>query len=335
MAITNAWPDATNTGVSAGVTLTPSGGMEINTPGAVISGLDITGMVVINAPNVTLKDCKISGDGWTVVRVASGITGAVIENCDINGMGTGGQGITGQGTFLNNNIHGCGDGIGVGGDNTVIQNNYIHDMQGTSDSHFDGIQADGDLSNLTISHNTVINEHTQTGAIMLDNYWGPIDNVKIDNNLLVGGGYTTYLNEVANGQPGGGAVTNVSYTNNHIGGGYWGDLDLRTELGHVPVMSGNVDDGKALALTLNTSANSGTDTGGTAPTAPAAPAAPPSSRRSRPIVAPLATRSPTTMPLSSRDLLLPAARSRSTTVRPKLARRARTRAAIGTTSQRS
>ncbi|WP_247443973.1 Ig-like domain-containing protein [Bradyrhizobium sp. 197] len=248
--------------------------MEINTPGAVISGLDITGMVVINAPNVTLKDCKISGDGWTVVRVASGITGAVIENCDINGMGTGGQGITGQGTFLNNNIHGCGDGIGVGGDNTVIQNNYIHDMQGTSDSHFDGIQADGDLSNLTISHNTVINEHTQTGAIMLDNYWGPIDNVKIDNNLLVGGGYTTYLNEVANGQPGGGAVTNVSYTNNHIGGGYWGDLDLRTELGHVPVMSGNVDDGKALALTLNTSANSGTDTGGTAPTAPAAPAAP-------------------------------------------------------------
>ncbi|MCS3759025.1 Ig-like domain-containing protein [Bradyrhizobium centrosematis] len=245
--------------------------MTINTPGAVISGLEITGMVVINAPNVTLKDCKISGDGWTVVRVADGITGAVIENCDINGMGSGGQGITGQGTFLNNNIHGTADGIGVSGDNTVIQNNYIHDMQGTSDSHFDGIQADGGFSNLTISHNTIINEHTQTGVIMLDNYWGPIDNVKIDNNLLVGGGYTAYLNEVANGQPGGGAVTNVSYTNNHVGGGYWGDMDLRTELGHVPVISGNVSDGVALAATLNTSANSGTNTGGTAPAAPAAP----------------------------------------------------------------
>ncbi|WP_247370085.1 MULTISPECIES: Ig-like domain-containing protein [unclassified Bradyrhizobium] len=245
--------------------------MTINTPGAVISGLEITGMVVINAPNVTLKDCKISGDGWTVVRVADGITGAVIENCDINGMASGGQGITGQGTFLNNNIHGCADGIGVSGDNTAIQNNYIHDMQGTSDSHFDGIQADGGFSNLTISHNTVINEHTQTGVIMLDNYWGPIDNVKIDNNLLVGGGYTAYLNEVANGQPGGGSVTNVSYTNNHVGGGYWGDMDLRTELGHVPVISGNVNDGVALASTLNTSANSGTNTGGTAPAAPSAP----------------------------------------------------------------
>ncbi len=50
---------------------------------------------------------------------------------------------------------------------------------------------------------------------MLDNYWGPIDQVKIDNNLLVGGGYTVYLDEVAQGQPGGGPVTNVSFTNNH------------------------------------------------------------------------------------------------------------------------
>jgi hypothetical protein len=172
-------------------------------------------------------------------------------------MGGGGQGIAGQGTFLNNNIHGAADGIAVNGDNTVIQNNYIHDMQGTSGSHFDAIQADGGFSNLLISHNTIINQQIQTSAIMLDNYWGPIDSVKIDNNLLIGGGYTTYINEMASGQPGGGTVTNVSYTNNHVGGGYFGDLNLRMELGDNVVMSGNVSDGKALLATLNTPANTG------------------------------------------------------------------------------
>ena len=70
-----------------------------------------------------------------------GVTGVTVENCDINAMSGGGQGIAGQGTFLNNNIHGAADGIAVNGDNTVIQNNYIHDMQGTSGSHFDAIQA--------------------------------------------------------------------------------------------------------------------------------------------------------------------------------------------------
>ncbi|MBR0906454.1 hypothetical protein JQ588_27720 [Bradyrhizobium liaoningense] len=185
-------------------------------------------------------------------------------------MGSGGQGIAGAGTFVNNNIHGTADGIGVGGDNTVIENNYIHDMRGTSGSHFDAIQADGGFSNLTISHNTIINEQIQTSAIMLDNYWGSISNVKIDNNLLIGGGYTVYINEIANGQPGGGKVTGVSYTNNHVGGGYFGDLNLRMELGSSIVQSGNVNDGLALKAILNTSANTGSGTGGGS-TAPGVP----------------------------------------------------------------
>ena len=263
------WADATNTGVQAGVTLTPyNGNLVINTPGAVISGLDIHGTVVINAPNVTLVNCKVTSSSFYVVQVASGVTGVTVQNCDIDGQSGGGQGIAGAGTFLNNDIRGCADGIGVGGDNTVIENNYIHDMKGTSGSHFDGIQADGGFSNLVIRHNTVINENIQTSAIMLDNYWGAIDNVTIDNNLLIGGGYTVYINEIASGQPGGGTVTDVSYTNNHIGGGYFGNLNLRMELGNTVVQSGNVNDGLTLKAILNTSANTGNDTGSPAPGAP-------------------------------------------------------------------
>ena len=53
------WPDATNTGVPAGTTLTPHvGDLTISTPGAVVSGLDITGSVLITASNVTLVNCQ-------------------------------------------------------------------------------------------------------------------------------------------------------------------------------------------------------------------------------------------------------------------------------------
>jgi hypothetical protein len=212
----------------------------IDTPGAIIEGLDIKGSVIINAPNVTLKNCKVTNSGNNVVLIKPGVTGALVKNCEIDNLSAGGQCIAGQGTFLHNNIHDCADGIDVRGDNTLIQGNFIHRMNGTADSHLDGIQADGGFSNLTINHNTVINEQNQTSAVMLDNYWGPIDTVAITNNLLVGGGYTVYINEVAKGQAGGGPVTNVTVANNRIGRGYWGTLDVRSELGHVPIVSGNV-----------------------------------------------------------------------------------------------
>ncbi|MGY3034422.1 hypothetical protein ACVIIV_003592 [Bradyrhizobium sp. USDA 4354] len=266
MATTTAWPDATNTGVSAGVTLTPYyGDLVINTAGAVISGLDIHGSVYINAPNVTLENCKVTTDAFYAVRVATGVTGAVIQHNEINGVGSGNDGdygIMGQGTFIANNIYNVENGIGVDGGNTLIQDNYIHDMIASGSPHYDGISIDGNNYDITIRHNTVINDHTQTAAIMIDNYFGPVSNVVVDNNLLYGGGYNIYSSAQFNG----GSVTGVSITNNHMGGGYWGPTAFT---GNSPVYTGNVDDSASLISTLNTSANSGS--GSTAPTAPDAP----------------------------------------------------------------
>ena len=92
------YPDATTTGVPPGVTLNPyNGDITINTPGTVISGLKITGTVYINADNVTIKDCSITSTGYNVVNIKSGVSGAVVENCEINGTGNGPQGQTGIG----------------------------------------------------------------------------------------------------------------------------------------------------------------------------------------------------------------------------------------------
>ncbi|WP_345946590.1 Ig-like domain-containing protein [Bradyrhizobium sp. 150] len=261
---TTGWPDATNTGVPAGVTLTPSGDLVITQAGTVISGLNISGTVYINAPNVTIENCKITAASFAVVQIKQGVTGAVVQNCEINGVGSnndGSNGISGQGTFTGNNIYNVENGINVQGSSTIT-GNYIHDLKASGSPHYDGIQVDGGVSNVTISHNTVINDYSQTSAVMVDNYFGPISNVSVSNNLLVGGGFTVYSDAQFNG----GSITGVSFTNNHMGSGYWGVTDFNL---NSPTYTGNVNDGATLASALNTSANQGPTTSPSpAPSAP-------------------------------------------------------------------
>jgi hypothetical protein len=219
----------------------------------VISGLDIKGTVYINAPNVTIENCKITGSTDVgVVQIASGVTGTTVKNCTINGTGSnndGSHGINGQGTFIGNDISGVENGLNVTGPST-IQDNYIHGLKASGSPHYDGIQIDGGVSNVSISHNTVVNDHDQTAAIMIDNYFGPISNIKVDNNILSGGGYTVY----SDGQFSGGSISGVSFTNNHMESGQYG---VTAFTGNSPTYTGNVNDGASLVQTLNTSANVG------------------------------------------------------------------------------
>ena len=115
--------------------------------------------------------------------------------------------------------------LGVRETAPFIQDNYIHDLKATQAPHYDGIQLDGGVSNVIIRHNTVINDYGQTSAVMIDNYFGPISNITVDNNLLVGGGYTIYVD----GQFNGGSITGVSITNNHMGQGYLGNHRLQQD----------------------------------------------------------------------------------------------------------
>lgn len=235
---TSAWPDATNTGVPVGTTLTNSGSITTTAIGQVIDAKNVSGMITVEHNNVTVKRCKVTGSNYYQIYIKENVTGCIVEYCEIDNKSSGGQGINGQGTFRRNNIHHCSDGINVAGDNTLIEDNFIHNSAGTADSHIDAIQADGGFKNLTIRHNTIINENSQTAGIMLDNYWGPIDNVLIENNVVKGGGFTIYLNE-ANDQAD--KVTNVRVLNNRLGKGYWGYFDVRANAGFVPTLSGNVD----------------------------------------------------------------------------------------------
>ena len=236
------FPNATNTGVPAGVTLTPYyGDLVINTPGAVIEGLDIHGQVTINASNVTLKNCKVTDSGYWVVRVMPDASGVIVQDCEINGTGTnndGQHGILGVGTFLRNNIYNCENGITIGGNaSTLIQDNYIHDLKASGAPHFDGVQLDGGNSNVTIRHNTIIVGTDAVSAVMINNYFGPISNIIVDNNQLVGGQYTVYSDGSLNRY----SITGVQLTNNDMRKGNYGYWLVRNNA-QSPVFFGNVDD---------------------------------------------------------------------------------------------
>jgi Big-like domain-containing protein len=226
----SSFPDASTTGVRDGVTLKASGGMVINTAGAVISGLDITGNVVITAPNVTLVDCKVTGN------ISLESTGAVIQYCDVVGQNTtdtidiNPNGVNGQGantTIANCDISGSENGIWLEANGAVIKNNYIHNLfsnNGNPDPHIDGIQVPGanigaaQTSNAVISGNNIdLDVSTANSCLALDD----VNNFNINNNRFNGGSYVVYFgSDEPNGSTGNQLVNNVfaQYTYGYVAG---------------------------------------------------------------------------------------------------------------------
>ena len=238
------YPDATTTGVPAGTALTAfNGTLTLSTNGQVVSGLNITGNVVITASNVTLQRSRITGGDWNIIQVSGSATNVTIQDVEINGKGSveGANGIYGTATVLRTNIYGVENGI-VPDSNSVIRDNYIHGLMAPGSPHYDGIQIDGGRSNIKISHNYIdMHEWGQTSAVMIDNYFGSISNMAVDNNLLVGGGYTVYSDGHFNSS----VISGVSFTNNRFGTGQWGYADIN---GPQPVWTGNVDATSGAAL---------------------------------------------------------------------------------------
>ncbi len=227
------YPDETTTGVKAGVPMTKyNGTLNITQDNAVISNMEVYGDIVINAKNVTLSNIKlVSNGGFTALRVTDKATGFTLQDSEIDGN-AGSNGVFGHGTFLRNNIHDVENGFNLSGP-AVIRDNYIHSLRGGPEAHFDAIEINGG-HNIDIIHNTVINDHDQTAAVMMANVFGGLSNITIDSNRLVGGGYTVYLD----GRFGGGTVddSSIKITNNQIGDGRWGDMALYDDK---PVVHGN------------------------------------------------------------------------------------------------
>ncbi|BCH20829.1 right-handed parallel beta-helix repeat-containing protein [Mesorhizobium sp. L-8-3] len=230
------FPDASNTGVPDGVTLTPSGSIVVTKAGTVLKNLDIKGDIYVMAPNVTIENCRITTSSWQGINTNGSASGLVVQNCEINGQGkmAGSYGIMGHGTFIGNNIYGFENGIGLsGGSGGIVKGNFIHDLQAPgSDPHYDGIAIQGGQSNVLVEGNTVFARDTSN--IFIKNDFGPISDVRVNNNYLAGDpGIMIYVD----GRASGGPITGVSITNNYMEKGYYDYFSIDNSS---PVISGNV-----------------------------------------------------------------------------------------------
>ncbi len=81
------YPDATNTGVPAGTTLTDSGSVTLGS-GQTLSGKNVTGTVSVTGPNVTIQNSKIhtnsGGSGETAITLEDGATNFKLVNSEVD-----------------------------------------------------------------------------------------------------------------------------------------------------------------------------------------------------------------------------------------------------------
>ena len=225
-------PTAQNTGVPAGTTLTPSGGMTITKDATVIDARDITGMIHVNANNVTIMNSKVhisGGPSDIAIRVKAGVNGTKILRSEIYSDSGAYVGIIADNTTVcGSYLHGWENAMTVGG-GSMIQANYIDRLAGgQAGPHFDGIEVygGGAPSRLWGNHIRLTDPQgewlSDTGAINLTAWSGDIDDVEMNGNWLGGGSYTLYVDEQNGDQ-----ATNVKITNNRF---YRGSASAGTHL---------------------------------------------------------------------------------------------------------
>ena len=235
------YPDATNTGVPAGITLTAvpaqatsgpgwayntaTATLEVSTAGVTLSGLNITGNLDISASNVIINDDRVTASGNFGVSLRH-TTGVTIENSTIAGASA----TTGRVGVAVDDVYGDSTAMTISGNNisafkTGIQattgsitGNYLHDPGYITGDHTNGIFDAGTTQPLSITGNTILISLSQTDAISLDASasGSTIANKTVKNNFLAGGGYTIY---------GGASLSNTTSAiliqNNRFGQAYY------------------------------------------------------------------------------------------------------------------
>jgi hypothetical protein len=200
------YPTAANTGVPPGTTLTTRAGFTASTAGAVYDGLNVTGVITVTAPGVTIRNSKVRGidlggaadDDTTPARL-------LIEDVEIDCGGAGTKGIQENNfTARRVNIHNCEDGS-INKHDITIEDSYIHDLATSATAHNDGVQSYA-THDIVIRHNRIYGVDTSAININNDVNGAHSRDVLVENNLLAGGAWTLYCPKPS--------TTNVRIVNN-------------------------------------------------------------------------------------------------------------------------
>ena len=227
-------PGPTNTGVPAGTTLRASGSVRVETDGAVVEDLDISGTITVLADNVTIRRVRIrTGDYYPIRYFDNGNVGLLVEDSEI--IGTSGN-VTSAIAFGNYtarrlNVHGMADGLKAD-ENVLIEDCWIHDLSNGAGEHNDGVQSTGGRG-VTIRHNAI--SGASNACVQTGDENAATEDLTIECNWLSGGGYTLNIRGTGATRPRNTKVLNNRFGRDH-GYGPWTIDDPN------PTISGNVYD---------------------------------------------------------------------------------------------
>ena len=203
----------------------------VSRAGAVLDGVDLRGyQIEVRADNVVIKNSLFNATGFHTIYQTGSATGLVVEYNTFDGQKANNShsdyiySDKGASTIRNNEFFNTpSDAVNtVGG---LIEKNYFYGAGYQTGAHADAISTHLTFSPLTIRDN-YIDWRTPTDAVIPDTnaaikivpVFGVINDVRVEGNVLLGGGYTIYAQNATYNS------TNVTIADNEIGYGHWGQL---------------------------------------------------------------------------------------------------------------
>ena len=186
-----AWPTPSTTGVPAGTVLTTVSSVTLSSSGQVLDSRLVTGDVTVAASNVVIKNSEIRGrvinSGGGSFTIQDSLVGPATGCANIEAVGY--QNYTARRVRMRN----VSDGFRVSGNNILIEDSFVLLCSSPGD-HSDGIQAYGGGMNVIVRHNTIDQRNAQdvTSPIF---FADSSKSAIVENNLLMGGGYTLRIHD--------------------------------------------------------------------------------------------------------------------------------------------
>lgn len=205
------------------------GDLVADVPGQVIDNLDVRGIVIVRAPDVTIKNSIIRGGtnelnrryaplvdaraGYANLRIVDTVISEATPS-EWNASGIGGSNFT----ALRVRITGQVDSVNITGSNVTVQDSYLGknvyypnhwQSQPSGGTHNDNVQVlRGD--NITIRHNILVDSNS-LGVIAAPE-WGTVRNLLVEDNYIDNGECSSKFSDK------GGYEQSMTLRNNVFGG---------------------------------------------------------------------------------------------------------------------
>src|SRR4051794_13854770 len=219
-------------GLPSGVSVSGNA-ITVKQAGAVLSDYDFRGFSIsVQADNVTIKNSLLNAVSYhTIYQGPSNsglkVLGNTFDGQKANGTINGDMVLSENAATISNNefFNLPADGVNITGG--LIEHNYFSGASYQTGAHADAISVHRTVAPVTIRENYIDfikpTDAAQgtNAAVKVVSHFGAISDVKIEHNVLLGGGFNSYVGQDKY------AVSNVRMTDNWMGLSEYGDKEAQ------------------------------------------------------------------------------------------------------------